>query len=78
MPGRSNRKRCYLELSGKSPNLVFADAADLAAADATTGGIFRGQVCVAGSRLIVEDLAKEAFIGLLKDRLAASRQAILF
>ena len=74
--GRSNRKRCYLELGGKSPNLVFADAADLAAAaDATIGGIFRnsGQVCVAGSRLIVEDSAKEAFLDLLKDRLVAFR-----
>ena len=74
--GRSNRKRCYLELGGKSPNLVFADAADLAAAaDATIGGIFRnsGQVCVAGSRLIVEDSAKEAFLDLLKDRLVGFR-----
>ena len=74
--GRSNRKRCYLELGGKSPNLVFADAADLAAAaDATIGGIFRnsGQVCVAGSRLIVEDSTKEAFLDLLKDRLAGFR-----
>ena len=34
--GRSNRKRCYLELGGKSPNLVFADAADLAAAASWT------------------------------------------
>ena len=74
--GRSNRKRCYLELGGKSPGIVFADAADMeAAADATIGGIFRnsGQVCVAGSRLIVEDSAKEAFLDLLKDRLAGFR-----
>ena len=74
--GRSNRKRCYLELGGKSPSIVFADAADMeAAADATIGGIFRnsGQVCVAGSRLIVEDSAKDTFLGLLTDRLAAFR-----
>ena len=64
--GRSNRKRCYLELGGKSPNIVFADAAQMeAAADATIGGIFRnaGQVCVAGSRLIVEESAKRISSG---------------
>ena len=74
--GRSNCKACYLELGGKSPNLVFADAGDMeAAADATIGGIFRnaGQVCVAGSRLMVEQSVKADFIGLLNDRLAGFR-----
>ena len=69
-------KACYLELGGKSPNLVFADAGDMeAAADATIGGIFRnaGQVCVAGSRLMVEQSVKADFIGLLNDRLAGFR-----
>ena len=50
---QSNLKRCYLELGGKSPNIVFADAPDLnAAAKAAASAIFRnaGQVCVAGSR----------------------------
>jgi len=54
---RSNLKRVYLELGGKSPNIVFADAPDLAeAAKVSAAGIFRnsGQVCVAGSRLLVE------------------------
>ena len=54
---RSNLKRCYLELGGKSPNVVFADAPDLEfAANVCANGIFRnaGQVCIAGSRLIVE------------------------
>ncbi|YBV94767.1 aldehyde dehydrogenase (plasmid) [Phyllobacteriaceae bacterium JZ32] len=54
---RSNLKRVYLELGGKSPNIVFADAPDLDAAAKTAAfGIFRnsGQVCVAGSRLLVE------------------------
>jgi 4-(gamma-glutamylamino)butanal dehydrogenase len=54
---RSNLKRCYLELGGKSPNVVFADAPDLEqAAKVSAMGIFRnaGQVCVAGSRLLVE------------------------
>lgn len=51
---RSNLKRVYLELGGKSPNVVFADAPDLEKAAAVSAmGIFRnsGQVCVAGSRL---------------------------
>ncbi len=54
---RSNLKRVYLELGGKPPNVVFADAPDLArAAAVSANGIFRnsGQVCVAGSRLLVE------------------------
>jgi len=54
---RSNMKRVFLELGGKSPNIVFADAPDLdEAAKVAAYGIFRnaGQVCVAGSRLLVE------------------------
>lgn len=54
---RSNLKRVYLELGGKSPNIVFADAPDLEqAAKETAASIFRnnGQVCVAASRLAVE------------------------
>jgi gamma-glutamyl-gamma-aminobutyraldehyde dehydrogenase len=53
----SNLKRTYLELGGKSPNIVFADAPNLdQAAKVSAAGIFRnsGQVCVAGSRLLVE------------------------
>ncbi|MGV8953066.1 MAG: aldehyde dehydrogenase [Cypionkella sp.] len=62
---RSNLKRCYLELGGKSPNVVFADAPDLeSAAKISAFGIFRnsGQVCVAGSRLIVEDSIHDEFV----------------
>jgi gamma-glutamyl-gamma-aminobutyraldehyde dehydrogenase len=54
---QSNLKRVYLELGGKSPNVVFADAGDLdKAAAVAVGGIFRdsGQVCIAASRLLVE------------------------
>lgn len=54
---RSHLKRVYLELGGKSPNIVFADVPDLKqAAKVSANGIFRnsGQVCVAGSRLIVQ------------------------
>lgn len=62
---RSNLKRVYLELGGKSPNVVFADAPNLdEAAKVTAGGIFRnaGQVCVAGSRLLVEAAIHDDFV----------------
>lgn len=61
---RSNLKRVYLELGGKSPNIVFADAPNLdQAAKVSAHGIFRnsGQVCVAGSRLLVERSVCEEF-----------------
>jgi 4-(gamma-glutamylamino)butanal dehydrogenase len=62
---RSNLKRVYLELGGKSPNIVFNDVADIAkAAKISAGGIFRnsGQVCVAGSRLLVESGVYDEFM----------------
>lgn len=62
---RSNLKRVYLELGGKSPNIVFADAPDLdEAAKVAATGIFRnaGQVCVAGSRLLVERSIHDEFV----------------
>lgn len=64
----SNLKRVYLELGGKSPNIVFADAPDLAhAARVSAMGIFRnsGQVCVAGSRLLVQRDIHDAFVAQL-------------
>nr|MCH9852593.1 aldehyde dehydrogenase family protein [Alphaproteobacteria bacterium] len=54
---QSNLKRLFLELGGKSPNIIFADTKDLSqAAKISAAGIFRnsGEVCVAGSRLLVE------------------------
>lgn len=62
---QSNLKRVFLELGGKSPNIVFSDVADLDKAVKTSAmGIFRnsGQVCVAGSRLIVEDGIYDEFL----------------
>lgn len=62
---QSNLKRVYLELGGKSPNIVFADAPDLQeAAKVAAFGIFRnaGQVCVAGSRLLVEASIHDDFV----------------
>lgn len=61
---RSNLKRVFLELGGKSPNIVFADAPDLAAAArVAVYGIFRnsGQVCIAGSRLLVQASVADDF-----------------
>jgi 4-(gamma-glutamylamino)butanal dehydrogenase len=64
----SNLKRVYLELGGKSPNIIFADAPDLdEAAKVAAAGIFRnaGQVCIAGSRLLVERSIHDAFVAKL-------------
>lgn len=64
----SNMKRCYLELGGKSANIVFADSKNLSkAAQVSAAGIFRnsGQVCVAGSRLLVEETVHDAFVAEL-------------
>lgn len=67
---RSNLKRVYLELGGKSPNIVFADAPDLKeAVKVSANGIFRnsGQVCVAGSRLLVERAIHDDFVSNLAE-----------
>ncbi|MGB4866971.1 MAG: aldehyde dehydrogenase [Hyphomicrobium sp.] len=62
--GQSNLKRVSLELGGKSPQIVFADCPDLnAAAEHAAWGIFynQGEVCTAGSRLLVDETIAEAF-----------------
>ena len=60
-------KRVNLELGGKSPNLVFADADLKKSAAGVARSIFRsqGQSCVAGSRLLVERRIAEEFIALV-------------
>jgi gamma-glutamyl-gamma-aminobutyraldehyde dehydrogenase len=63
--GESNLKRVALELGGKSPQIVFADAEDLeAAAEAAAWGIFfnQGEICNAASRLLVEEKIKDEFV----------------
>ena len=65
MAGQSNMKRVFVECGGKSPNIVFADCPDLdAAAQSAAAGIFynQGEVCVAGSRLLIEASIKELFL----------------
>ncbi|MGV9797124.1 aldehyde dehydrogenase family protein [Mycobacterium sp. NPDC003449] len=58
-----------LELGGKSPNIVFADAdLDAAAAGSLTAINFNaGQVCMAGSRLLVHRAVHDEFVGRLAD-----------
>jgi acyl-CoA reductase-like NAD-dependent aldehyde dehydrogenase len=62
-------KHITLELGGKSPNIVFPDADLDAAVRGATTGIFygKGEVCAAGSRLLVDASIKDAFI----DKVAA-------
>ncbi|KHA54065.1 Aldehyde dehydrogenase [Sulfitobacter geojensis] len=57
-------KRVSLELGGKSPNIVFSDANLDAAASGVVSGIFAatGQTCIAGSRLLVQNSIKDAFV----------------
>jgi acyl-CoA reductase-like NAD-dependent aldehyde dehydrogenase len=68
-------KRVTLELGGKSPNIVFADADLEAAASGAFGGIFfnQGQACVAGSRLFVEHSVADELVDRVVDQAAAIR-----
>jgi aldehyde dehydrogenase (NAD+) len=61
---RSNLKRVTLELGGKSPNVIFADADLDAAVAGSFFGLFfnQGQCCCAGSRLFVEDKIHDEFV----------------
>jgi gamma-glutamyl-gamma-aminobutyraldehyde dehydrogenase len=71
--GQSNLKRVWLELGGKSPNIVMPDCADLGrAANAAAGAIFynMGEMCTAGSRLLVHRDIKDVFLDKL---IAAAR-----
>jgi len=62
-----------MELGGKSPQIVFADADLEAALPFITAAIVQnaGQTCSAGSRLLVEDGIADRFIAMLADRFAA-------
>lgn len=63
-------KKVSLELGGKSPNVVFADAELEAAVRGATTGIFygKGEVCAAGSRILVERSIHDEFVEALADR----------
>jgi gamma-glutamyl-gamma-aminobutyraldehyde dehydrogenase len=74
--GQSNLKRISLELGGKSPHIIFADCPDLerAATEAAWGVFYTaGQVCTAGSRLLVAETIADDFL----DRLLAIARRIV-
>ncbi len=67
--GHSNMKRVWLEAGGKSPNIVFADAQDLDhVAEMAAMAIFfnQGEVCTAGSRLLVQESIYQDFVARLQ------------
>ncbi len=74
--GRSNLKRVSLELGGKSPNIVFADADMDQAIEGSHFALFfnQGQACCAGSRLFVEDKIYDEFVD--KSVARASRRTV--
>ncbi len=63
-------KRVTLELGGKSPNIVFADADLDAAVNGAILGLYlnQGQCCCAGSRLFVQDKVYDKMVGMLADK----------
>jgi betaine-aldehyde dehydrogenase len=63
-------KRVTLELGGKSPNIFFADADFEAAIDGALFGIFinQGEVCSAGSRILVEKSIYEKFVEAMAEK----------
>ncbi len=65
-------KRVTLELGGKSPNIIFADADIAAAVKGAQNGIFysKGEVCAAGSRLVVEKSVHDQVVEQLAARAA--------
>src|SRR5207247_1322525 len=67
-----NLTKVSLELGGKAPNIIFADADLDQAVNGAMMGIFfnQGQVCCAGSRIFVEERIKDEFLGRLKEKAA--------
>ncbi len=63
-------KRCLLELGGKAPMIVLADADVDAAVDAAVFGAFfhQGQICMSTERIIVEDAVADAFVTRFRER----------
>jgi phenylacetaldehyde dehydrogenase len=72
---KANLKRVSLELGGKSPNLVFADADLDAAVEGTYGAVYfnQGQCCVAGARVYVHEDVHDAFVEKLVAKLKGVR-----
>jgi len=70
-----NVKRIALELGGKNPNIVFADADFSTAVDYALTAVYfhSGQVCSAGARLMVQDEIHDAFVAQVCERVAMIR-----
>jgi phenylacetaldehyde dehydrogenase len=70
---KGNLKRVSLELGGKSPSVVFADADVDAAVEGTFGAVYfnQGQCCVAGARVYVQDEVYDAFVQRLVEKVRA-------
>ena len=68
-------RKITLELGGKGANIVFEDAAQDQAVEGLVNGIFfnQGQVCCAGSRLLVQESIAEEFVERLKQRVETLR-----
>ncbi len=68
--GDTNLKKLTLELGGKSPQIILPDADMAKAVDACFWGIFsnKGEICNAGSRVLVHDKAYDAFVTQLSER----------
>lgn len=68
--GQSNLKRTFLELGGKSANIVFADAnLEKAASLAAIAGFYNvGQVCTAGTRLLVQESIHDQFVEMVMEK----------
>lgn len=72
---KGNMKRISLELGGKSPSLVFADADLDAAVEGTFGAVYwnQGQCCIAGARVFVESSIRDEFLARLAKRVGDVR-----
>jgi aldehyde dehydrogenase (NAD+) len=71
----TSHKRLSLELGGKSPFIIFDDADLDSAVEGLVDGIWfnQGQVCCAGSRLLMQESIAEALLGKIRDRMSALR-----
>lgn len=71
----SNVKKLALELGGKNPNIIFADADFDTAVDQALNAVYfhAGQICSAGTRVIVEESIYDAFVEALVARVKKIR-----
>ncbi len=71
----SSHKKISLELGGKSPFIIFEDADLDSAVEGLVDGIWlnQGQVCCAGSRLLMQESVAETLIGKVRERMSTLR-----